>query len=224
MRLYEEVVLLALRDDKGTPVRGAWLEQAVAGAILAELLLEGHLQITTSRKKDYIELSGSPHTDDPLMEEVLQKIDSAKRRASPQTWVARVARTRRLKHRAVEGLCRSGTLRADEDKILFLFTHTTYPELDPEPERQLIERLHAAVFTDASDLDPRTVVLLALAHGTGVLAGNFDRRELKGHKRRIESVVRGDAMGDATRQAVAAVHAAIVVTTILPVITAAASN
>ena len=38
--LHEQIVLLALRDDKGTPESGTWNNLAVAGAIVAELLLE----------------------------------------------------------------------------------------------------------------------------------------------------------------------------------------
>ncbi len=38
--LYEEAMLLALRDEKGT-VMTSFPDQVVAGAVLAELLLDG---------------------------------------------------------------------------------------------------------------------------------------------------------------------------------------
>ena len=57
MKLYEEVILLALRDDEGTTASGAWYQQAVAGAILSELLLDGHLSVKSAGRKSFVELA-----------------------------------------------------------------------------------------------------------------------------------------------------------------------
>lgn len=223
MKLYEEVMLLALRDEKGTIAGGTWYEQAVAGAILSELLLDGHLRLEGSGKKKYIELASTAPTGDPLFDEVVDKIAGAKRRATAQTWVGRIAGIRNLKHRALERLCHHGILRADEDKVLLIFTRKIYPEVNPEPERRLLDRLREAVFTDVPDVDARTVVLVSLANGTGLLAANFDKKKLKARKKRIEMVVNGEMMGKATKEAVdaaqAAVMVAVMVAVMIPAIT-----
>lgn len=224
MKLYEEVMLLALRDDKGTTASGAWYQQAVAGAILSELLLDGHLRVEGSGKKKYIELASTAPTGDPLFDEVIDKIAGAKRRATAATWVGRIAGIKNLKHDAVERLCRAGILRADEDRILLIFRRKIYPEINPEPERRLLERLRDAVFTDASDVDARTVVLVSLANGTGLLAANFDKKELRARKERIEMIVNGDVMGKATKEAVDAAQAAVMVAVMIPAITVAVTS
>ena len=50
----------------------------------------------------------------------------------------------------------------------------------------------------------------------------FDKKELKARKDRIERVVEGNAMAEATKEAIEAVQAAIMVAVILPTITTAA--
>ena len=51
LHLYEEIMLLALRDEDGTVASGAMYSYAVGGAILAELLLKQRLCIEEPRKR-----------------------------------------------------------------------------------------------------------------------------------------------------------------------------
>src|SRR5262245_26750560 len=179
--LHEEVMLLALRDAEGTIAPGTMYQYALGGAVLAELLLNNRIRVEASRKK-LVNLVTSKQLGDPLLDECLEKIRSAKRRASLQTWVQRLAGMRKFKHRVAEQLCKRGILRADKDKVLLMFTRKIYPEIDPEPERQLVERLRTAIFTETTDVDPRIVVLLSLANSTGLLKAIFDRKKLKDRK------------------------------------------
>ena len=48
--LHEEVMLLALREDKGAYIFGARYTLAAGGAILAELLLAGRVEFVTERR------------------------------------------------------------------------------------------------------------------------------------------------------------------------------
>src|SRR5215471_17800660 len=49
--LYEEILLLALRDGEGTMPLGTMYEYAVGGALLAELSLSGRIRLDSSRRK-----------------------------------------------------------------------------------------------------------------------------------------------------------------------------
>jgi len=115
-------------------------------------------------------------------------------------------------------LINRGILRADEDKVFLIFTRKIYPEVNPEPERKLIDRLHRAIFMDAEEVDPRTVVLLSLANTTGLLKIVFDKKKLKTRKKRINQVINGEVTGKATKEAIEAMQAAVVVACILPAI------
>jgi len=220
--LHEEVMLLALRDEEGTIASGTMYQYAIGAAILAELLLNQRIALDESRKKKLVNLLSSTPLGEPLIDQCLEKIGNAKRRALLQTWVSRFAGVKNLKHRVAQQLCDRGILRTTEDKILLLFTRKIYPELNPVPERNLIERLRQAIFTDSRDVDPRTVVLVSLTDSTGLLKETFDKKKLKGRKARIKEISNGEITGKAAKEAIEAMQAAVMVACIIPAFTTAA--
>jgi Golgi phosphoprotein 3 len=223
--LHEEILLLALRDEEGTIASGTMYQYAIGAALLAELLLSKRIEVEPSSKKKLVNFVNSNPLGEPLIDECLEKVNNAKRRAVLQTWVSRFAGIKNLKHRVAHQLCRRGILRADEDKVLLLFTRKIYPEVNPGPERELIRRLEYAIFTESSDIDPRTVVLLSLANCTGLLKVVFDKKKLKGRKARIEQIVNGEITGKAAIEAIQAMQAAVMVACIMPtLITASVSH
>ena len=223
--LHEEVVLLALRDAEGTVAAGSMYEYAIGGAILAELLLGGCIVVEEHRRKrKLVNVVGSQSFGELLVDECLERIRGAKRRADVSTWVQRFAGMRNLKGRVAGGLCRRGILRADEDKVLLIFSRKIYPEVDPGPERRLIERLREAIFSDRENIDARTVVLVSLAHHAGLLKVVFDKKSLRKRKKRIESIAAGDVAGEAAKEAIEAMMAAVMVASITPAIMAVTMN
>lgn len=221
LHLHEEIMLLALRDEEGTVEFGSMYGYALSGAILAELLLAGRIAAEEGKKKLVNLVSDEPFGE-PVIDECLKKIATAKRRAAPQNWVHSFASLKNLHHRIAQGLCDRGILRADEDKVLLIFRRKVYPEINPQPERRLIERLRKAIFSDSARVDPRTTILISLANGANLLRIPFDKKELKKRKRRIEQLTNGELMGKATKQAVEAAQAAVMVACILPAITVTA--
>jgi len=211
---HEEILLLALKDEEGTITSGTMYNYAVGGAILAELLLRQRIAVDPTKKKLVSVLSSEP-VNDPLIDEWLMKMSSGKRRKSLQDWVSRIAGTKELKHRIAIPLCQRGILRMDEQTILLLFSRRIYPEIDPKPEREVIDRLHHAIFGNTDDIDARTVVLLSLAKGANLLPALFGKKEIKQRKRRIEQIANGDITGKATKDAIEAMQAAIMVAYIM---------
>ncbi len=216
--LHDEILLLALRDKEGTVDSMPSYQYALGGAILAELLLEKRIETDGSKKKRVSVRSKEPCCD-PLVDECFQMIKNAKKAASLETWISKFAGIKDLKHRVALKLCKRGILRADEDKVLLLFTRKIYPEVNPEPEQKLIRSLREAVLADSAEVDPRTAVLLSLAKATNLLKMVFTKKELKERKSRIEQIVQGEALGKAAKEAVEAVQAAIFVACVMPAIT-----
>jgi hypothetical protein len=112
-------------------------------------------------------------------------------------------------------LCRKHILRMDEDKVLLLFTRKIYPEINPRPERELIARVERAIFDEGAEVDPRTAVLVALAHRANILKVVIEKDRLKRAKKRIEQIGKGDASAQATKEAIAAMQAAVMVATVI---------
>ncbi len=212
--LYEEIMLLALKDEQGTIATG-FVEQIVAGAILAELLLEGRISVE-STKKQRVTLINRKASGDPVIDECLDKMAAAKKPVTLQNWVHKLASIKDLKHKVAQQLCDRKILRADEDKILFLFNRRIYPEINPMPERKIIEKMRKAIFSDRHELDARTVVLISLANGADILRQTFGRKELKPRKTRIEKITNGDLTGKATQEVIAACQTALVIAAIMP--------
>jgi len=220
--IQEELLLLALKDDKGTFYMRTILP-ALGGAIAAELLLAGKIEVEEARKK-MVNVVSRQTFGDPLLDEALSKVATAKRRASLQTWIQRFSNLPKLQHRIAQGLCRKSVLRQDEHQILLFFRQKIYPELDHGAEEQLIGRLHDAIFGEGTEIEPRTVVLMALAKATDLLSIHFPRKELSSRKKRIKSIVEGDLIGTATKEAIEAVQAALAVAAMVPIMAATTSS
>ena len=213
LHLHEEILLLALHDDKGTIEVGSMYAYAVGGALLAELVVRGRVELTGPEKKRMVELVDRKPIGARLLDESLTRIANAKRRASVGTWVSRLAGSKKLRDRLADGLCQRGILRAEEKEVLLVFKRRTYPALDPEPESDIVERLRSTIFTDA-DVDARTVVLLSLAEAAGLLHMVFDKKALKARRERIRALVEQETLGKAVTSAIEAVQAAMMVATI----------
>jgi hypothetical protein len=131
---------------------------------------------------------------------------------------------KKLKHRVAEKLAHRGILKVDQDQVLLIFTRTIYPEVDPRPENEIIERMRRAIFTEIGDVDPRTAVLIALAKAADLLKYSFDKKKLKERKARIEAIANGDLVGQATKEAIQAMQAAVMVAVIIPATVAATTH
>jgi len=220
LRLPEEILLLALKDEKGTfDWRAGNYSYAMAGGILAELLLAGRITVEDS-KKALVTITMPEFLGDPVLDSRLETIRSAKRRKKLRDWVTTFGNKSGLKHEVARSLCQKGILQLQEHHILSLFRTRRYPELCHERERKIVERLREAIFSEKKDIDARTAILIALANSAGVLSGTFARKELKQRKRRIKAISDGECIGKATKEAIEAVQAAIVVATIIPAMAA----
>ena len=220
--LHEELMLLALHDEKGTIVSGN-SRFGIGGAIATELLLQERIRLDESRRRKLVEVRSIRRIGDPVVDECLKKIRDAKRRASLQTWITRFSSLSKLQHRVAGRLCERGILKADEKQLLVIFKRRIYPEIDPGPEQEIIERLRLAIFGNDREVEPRTVVLASLAKAVGLLNPIFGRKEVRLRRQRLKSLAQGDLAGKATADAVAAAQAAVAAAAAMPAIIAAST-
>ncbi len=175
---YEEILLLALKDKAGV-TSVAFLEQSIAGAVLAELLLAERIVIDGENKKHVAVVNEQP-MGDSVIDVCFDLIKAHKKGQTMSAWVMQLASISELFHKAAGQLCARGILKADKDKLLLFFTRRIYPEINPIPERRLIGQLQMAIFSDSRDVASRTVVLISLAQGVGLLKATFGRKQIKG--------------------------------------------
>ena len=223
LRLHEEILLLVLRDQEGTVASGPEFEYAMGGGILAELLLEDRLKIELTgkrKRKSVVRLNSSTPMSDEVIDECLEKVRAASKPRSPQHWVTKFAETKHLKQRVAARLCDLGILRAEEEKVLWLFSRETFPEVDHTAEAEIVARLEEAIFSDGTDIDVRTILLASLANSAGLLRLVFDKERLKGREKRIKKLAEGEVVGQATSEAIQAFQAALGVFSVAAVSTA----
>ena len=223
LHLHEQLLLLVLRDHKGTvDYRAGFYNLAMGGAILAELALAGVIRIEESKKAFVEAMPGTDRPRDEIMAEALERVRNARRRRRASAWVSTFGNLKRLRHRTALGLSRRGILRTKESQILLVFTRKLYPTIDPGPERKLLARLREAVMGEG-EIEAGLGVVLSLAHATGSLRIHFERKELKARKARLKAISAGEHFGsavahravaaqNATRAAVAAAQTAVVAT------------
>lgn len=207
---HEQLMLLALRDEEGTLESKASMHSyALGGALLAELSAHGRISIEDT-KKALVDVANRQPLGEPVLDQCLERMADAKRRARASTWVQRFAGIKRLRHQVAKGLCRKGILRDDEDRVLLFFTRKVYPTIDPAPERELLRRIRDAVNGDSPNIDPELALVVTVANAGGLLRSHFDKALLRRRKARLEAIADGDLVGAATKRAIQAAQQAAI--------------
>lgn len=207
LRLYEALMLIALKRDKGT-MSGTYLDQAIAAGVLGELIADGHLVVGEGKRAKLTLVDEAP-TGEPVMDATIEKM-SGRRDAALETWIQRISGMRGLKRRVAERLVERGVLEEKAHKRLGVVSEKRYPETDPQPGDDLRDRLRAAVLGDG-EVDEQTCLLIAIADAASMLSQVFSRQELSANKKRIKALAEDERLGPATRRAIEAIQAAIVV-------------
>lgn len=85
--------------------------------------------------------------------------------------------------------------------------YTRFPQVDPGPRMAVVSRI-TGVVQGLDPADERTRLLVALAHVSFLLRGEFDSKTLKSAKQRLASLGEGLPVVEATKRAVTAAQAA----------------
>jgi len=205
--LAEDLLLLLLDDERGTPPSGVQLPVPLGGALLAELAMAGEVEVepAASRwRRSTVAVTDGAH-EDPVLADALAVIAEKPRNA--QDLVSRLGKD--LPDRLRERLAERGLLERREGKVLGLFPRTTWPAADVEHERQVRERL-TAVLVQGLTPDPRTAALAGLLAAVDQVHKVVDRGEVpaKEVKKRAKELSEGDWATKAVRDAIAAAMAA----------------
>ena len=160
MLIVEDLTLLLLDDETGTPAAAGTLYYTLGGAVLVELALLGHIE--TDGKKVYA-VEGEPPAD-PLLRDAYEKV--AEKPRSAQTLLITIGT--KLWEPVIDRLLERGLIRREKKKVLGLFSMNQLPAADFEHEAALRARIRA-VLVDGEQPDTRTAALIALLSGSGAL-------------------------------------------------------
>ncbi len=197
LRLQEELLLLALDDEKGVVSRSAEdkLPSVLARATLAELRLEGRVIFEGEGTGATVRALSSEPLDQEVMDACLEVIGQPGPAREVSHWLEALPARCDLGRLAAQALCSRGVLSEEKGRFLLVFSRETYPEIDPRAEVEVVRRLRDAVFTDLSEVDLRTSLLAGLAHEAGLLDLCFDPAVVKTRGKRIERLMAGEHLG-----------------------------
>jgi Golgi phosphoprotein 3 len=208
----DQLVLLALHDEKGTLRSREALRFALAGAAFLELV---RLERIGPSGKHLVLRSSSP-TGDPLLDEVLAVMKATRRPKDIKGWIKRLpGKVKRIDRRVIERLVLRGILTQTEAKVLWVFPVSRYPERDPGPERKLRERLRRIVL-QGSQPTSQEVELLGLVEACKLTGQLFARGERREARKRLKKIVRESRFGkevSAIQREIAAATAAVMIAT-----------
>jgi hypothetical protein len=214
--LVEELLLLAYDDTTGRDRSGGYLELGLGGAVVLELTIAGRIELADKKVRV---LPGAP-LGDPLLDGRLAAIAADKPRA-PKAVVNRAAK--HLKPVVLDSLVRAGLLRHERDKALGIIPLNRYLPDDPAAEADAKARLGAAVEAGRAE-DARTAALATLVYAMKLERAVFPDRKPGPTRKALKTIADGSWVGDATRQAVEAVQAAVMAAVITATASAAAAS
>jgi hypothetical protein len=196
----EELVLLALDDEKGTFINMSLIsfEYALAGAILMDLALMNRIDTDL---KNLMLVDDAP-TGDELFDCVIGMIKEVDEQKSPVFWVREIRnRIENLRELMLDKLIERGILKREEHKILWVFNQRRYPVIDDREEQEVKTRIRALVLSDDIP-DPRDIVLVSLINCCNMVDEIFTRQEQKLAYERIYQISRMDLIGQAVSKSI----------------------
>lgn len=208
LSLPEELLLLALNEEKGTFVASAsiGLSYGLAGAAMVELAAAGLIELDDK----HLTAKATGRTQDEVLDQVLEIIRSSERARSVRHWVGHIGRSSgKLKQPLLDRLVNRGILEREEGRILLFFPTRRYPEVNSGPERDVRTRIRSVVLGGARG-DARTTSLISLVHATHLVGTIFEKGERREAKERIKEIAESQPLGNAVARAVAEATAAVV--------------
>jgi hypothetical protein len=209
--LHAEYLLICTDATGHRLLDSVRFKAGLAGAAIVELALQEALVLEGTGRRARFRATGADI--DPSLAEALERADGR----SPRDAVDRLGGSRSLRDRAGDladatftELERLEAVTRVEGKTLGIFPTTRWVERNPEPRREIVERLSAAI--GSPDLpDRRTASLISIAYGVGVLTKvvrDHDKSSVRAHGKRISAE---DWGGDAVAQAIKQVESATIV-------------
>ncbi|SEG77324.1 Golgi phosphoprotein 3 (GPP34) [Nonomuraea solani] len=206
--IAEELLLLAHNEKEGRQlINSIQLDPALAGAILAELAVNGRVELTEKK----LTVKDPTPLGDAELDATLARIVADGKDRTPSWWVQRL-QSHKLRHRLLERLADAGVLTEERGKVLGIFPTRRWPEAQPGVEADIRERISAVLA--GAEPDPRTGVLIAITKVVGLTRKIFPNAS----KERVKEITEGAWAAEAVAKTIAAINAGVVITTTVTVV------
>lgn len=200
LSLMEEILLLSLKEEKGTFsfTASAGIDSCLTGAILMELELLKRIRVD----KKTLEVIDRTSTKNPRLDTALKQVDSSKRVHPPHYWVSKLRSTmKRLRKELLEEMVDKALVREEEHQVLVFFTSTRYPLRDIRAKKDILDRLQK-VLLRGETAKPRTEKLIGLVSACSLTPSLFDKEERKDASKKAKEITKEDVLAEAVKKAI----------------------
>jgi hypothetical protein len=195
--LAEELLLIALDDEQGSSPYGR-LDLGLAGALLEDL---GRIGALRSDGKHLHPVDGAA-PEHPLLARARDVIGNSRRPRSAKAWLDRLPRKLKpLTGTVATGLVERGVLTEQRRMVLGVFPSTRYPVVDPDPERQIKERL-TSVLDGYRRPEERDALLLGLLVSLELISELVEWSRRRAARERAREIADGGIADGAIARAV----------------------
>ena len=190
LNMPEEIMLLLLDDRTGRPVGlpPPAADFAIAGAVLMELSLDGHIDTDLA----HLMVTSSKPAGHAVLDEALAMMAGTAGNHDSRYWISELgARGEQFRATLLARLVSHGVLRAEEGRFLWVFADRRYPKAaeGAAEVREVRARLRAIILSDDIP-DARDALLIGLCRATGLVPLLLTPPELE------ETVTRVDQIAD----------------------------
>ena len=207
LSIAEEILLLALDEEKGTLLRGSdsSLGLAVTGAVLMDLAFAN--RIDTDFDRLYV-IDPSP-TGDAILDEVLGNIAARDSQLSTEYWLRELhADADAIRNRLIDRMVAAQVLQRTDNKILGVFRRRRHRVLNHREEHEVKRRIAGILCSDEIP-DPRDVVIISLVLACNLLGTILNAWGVRYVLPRAELIARMDLIGREVQNAIREVETSI---------------
>ncbi len=208
LTLHEELQLLAIHEDKGIFIGSAIdrLQPGLAGAILAELALNGKICATNNHR---LHLSDATPTGDALLDDALIELQKSDKERKFGFWLNNLfPKVEKLIKKVTKNLVQKGILTQEDDNLLWVIPSPLHPEINSSAKYAVIQHLRGIVLAK-EQASPRAIAFLSLVGACGLLDLVFLRDERKAAAQYINELLVGEAMKDPVLETIEEIASAI---------------
>ena len=218
LSIYEALFLLALDEEKGNiiPLVKRSLTYGLAGAVLAELALQGKVTAGSKRRLEAAadaDAAGAP-TGSDLLDETLQAIRSNEKPRKLSYWISQLsAQPKKLRERIAEPLVARGLLHQD-DKAYYRVTGDAQPGKPAEalPTRFEMKHTLRSMVLSTGESNLHSLALLDIIKASSLLNLLFTQDELPGARQMIQEKVMRTALTNQVMLTVEEINQAVTLT------------
>lgn len=187
LTMPEEIMLLLLDDRTGRPVGlpPPAADFAIAGAVLMELSLSGHVDTDL----ETLMVTSHKPTGDAVLDEALTMMAGSPGKDS-RHWIGEIgARGERLRDALLARLVQQGVLKLEEGRFLWVFADRRYPKAaeGSAEVREVRGRLRDIILS--GDIpEPRDALMIGLCRATGLVPLLLTPPELEETVERVDRI------------------------------------